>query len=65
MKHMGNVFQQSHEVLNFCEHVNTQPVIEVTISRIENTIEALSQILAIIPCEDRVVTEFLRNILTL
>lgn len=65
MKHMGKVFQQSHEVLNFCEHVNTQPVIEVTISRIENTIEALSQILAIIPCEDRVVTEFLRNILTL
>ena len=51
------------EVLNFCGYVNTQPLIKLAILRIEHVIEALFRILPINPPEDRVVAEFLRNIL--
>ena len=51
------------EILNFCQNVNTKPLIELAISRIENAIEALYQILPIIPHEDRVFTEFLSSFL--
>ena len=49
------------EILNFCQNVNTKSLIELAISRIQNAIEALYQILPIIPREDRVVTELLKN----
>ena len=51
------------KTLNFCEYVNTQPLIKLATSRIENAIEALYQIVPIIPTEGRVAAEFFRNIL--
>ena len=49
MKHVEEFFYDLLEILNFCQNVNTRVLIELTISRIENEIEALSQILPIIP----------------
>ena len=62
MKHEGRIFNSLREILNFCEIANTQSLIlELAILRIDNAIEVLSKTQPLIPCEDRVVAEFLRN----
>ena len=55
-------FNDLLEIWNFCENANTQPLMGLTILKIENATEALSQMLPIIPREARVVTDILRNI---
>ena len=40
-----NLFNNFLEVLSFCENTNTQPLVELAISRTEIAIKALSQIL--------------------
>ena len=51
---MERVFNDLLEILNFCKNANTQPLIELAISRTENAIEALFQTLEIIIRDDRV-----------
>ena len=55
---------QALDISNFCDNANTQPSTELKISRTEKALEALPKILSITLCENRVVTKFLRNILT-
>ena len=48
------IFQRSPGNFELCKNTNTQPLIELAVSRTENAIEALFQTLEIILRDDRI-----------
>ena len=64
LKHMGRVFQRCPGNFELCKNASTQPLTELANLKLENVVEALFQMLPTISCEQRLVTEFLGNILS-
>ena len=55
-------FHMKTKILADFQNYISVPLIELAISRTENEFDTLSQILLIIPREDRVDTEFFKNV---